>query len=348
MIELWYALLVMMLTIFLVLDGWNFGAGLLHFVVGKNELERRQVISAIGPLWSWHEVWLVGFGGVLFVSFPNVMATAFAGFYLALFLLLWTLILRGASIEVRGHLPDPMWRLAWDFGFALASLILAVLVGVALGNVVRGVPLDETGRFTLSFFTHFGVRGRVGILDWYTLSVAVFSVNLLAAHGASYLTLKTSGIVHDRSEQLARWLWPTFAVVLLILTGETAYVRPDLIDGLRNHAAAWPGVVLVIGGLTTVMLGLIKKREQQAFIGSCVTIVGLMSAGAGSVFPVMLHSTLTNQYTLTAYNGASDGHSLKLALIWWPFAFVFAFTYFIFISRNYRGKVQLDADTQGY
>ena len=136
-------------------------------------------------------MWLLAFGGTFLLAFPRVMATSFAGFYLALWLVLWSFILRGVSIEVGGHIDDRLWQSWWDFVFAVSSVLLAVLFGAALGNVIRGVPLDESGKFSMSLFTDFGVRGRVGILDWYTVSVAVFTTVLLAAHGATYLRLKT-------------------------------------------------------------------------------------------------------------------------------------------------------------
>ena len=209
MVEVWFGLLCFTLIVFVVLDGWDIGAGVLHWVAGKTSAERREIVAAIGPLWSWHEVWLVAFGGTLLLAFPKVMATSFAGFYLALWLVLWSFILRGVSIEVGGHINDRLWRSWWDFVFAVSNVLLAVLFGAALGNVIRGVPLDDSGKFSMSLFTDFGVRGRVGILDWYTVSVAVFTTVLLAAHGATYLRLKTIGQIHQRSERLARQLWTT-------------------------------------------------------------------------------------------------------------------------------------------
>ena len=192
MVEVWFAIVCLAVTLFAVLDGWNIGAGALHLIAGRTGAERREIVAALGPMWSWHEVWLLAFGGTFLLAFPAVMAAAFAGFYLALWLVLWSFILRGISLEVGGHLDDPLWHTWWDFVFAVSSVVLAVLFGAALGNVIRGVPLDATGKFTMSFFTHFGVRGRVGILDWYTVSVAVFTTVLLAAHGAAYLRLKTT------------------------------------------------------------------------------------------------------------------------------------------------------------
>jgi cytochrome d ubiquinol oxidase subunit II len=348
MVEAAYAILVFMLTAFVVLEGWDFGAGLLHFVVGRNEADRGVVISALGPMWIWHEVWLVAFGGMTFVAFPAVLASAFAGFYLALFLLLWSLILRGVAIEARNHVQDALWREAWDFAFATANLVLALLVGVALGNVIRGVPLDANGNFTLPFFTNFGVHGRVGILDWYTVSTGIFIVVLFAAHGASYLTLKTLGTVHDRSEWLARRLWIAVLVLLLVTAVETASVRPDLFSNMERRPVAWLALAGVAGGGLTALVGQWRRWEFPAFAGSCVLIASLMAAGAAGVFPVMLHSTLVPADTITAYSGTTDAHGLWLALVWWPFSAVLAIGYFVFIYRYYRGKVKVSADTQGY
>jgi len=188
-IATWYAIVSLMLIIYVVLDGRNFGAGMLHWFVAKTPEERRQVIAAIGPLWSWHEVWLVGFGGTLVAVFPRLMASAFAGYYLALFLILWCLILRGISLEVGGHINDRLWQQFWDFLFVFSNFLLAILFGAAAGNLARGVPLDAHGDFSMAFFTDFNVRGNVGLLDWYTVSIAIFTAVMLAAHGATYLTL---------------------------------------------------------------------------------------------------------------------------------------------------------------
>jgi cytochrome d ubiquinol oxidase subunit II len=348
MIEVSFGILVFMLTAFIVLDGWDFGAGLIHFVVGRNEKDRGVVISAIGPLWIWHEVWLIAFGGMTFVAFPAALASAFAGFYLALFLLLWCLILRGIAIEARGHVSDALWREAWDFAFAISNLLLAVLIGVALGNVIRGEPIDTHGDFTLPFFTDFGVHGSVGILDWYTISIGVFILALLAAHGASYLTWKTEGAVHDRSGRLARFLWPIVLLLLLGVTIETAGVRRDLFTGMIHRPLAWLALVGVAGGGLAALLGQWRKSEFTAFIGSCVLISSLMAAGAVGVFPVILRSTVAPENSVTAYNSVTDAYGLRSALIWWPLALMLTVGYFLFIYRFYRGKVRVDADSQGY
>jgi len=347
MVELWFGLLCLTLTLFAVLDGWNIGAGALHLIVGRNASERREIVAALGPLWSWHEVWLVAFGGTFLLAFPAVMATAFAGFYLALWFVLWSLILRGISLEVGGHSNDPLWHTWWDSVFAVSSVLLAVLFGVALGNVIRGGPVDESGTFSMSLFTHFGVRGRVGILDWYTLSVAAFTTVLLAAHGAAYLRVKTSGQVHDRSERLARRLWTLVLVLFLLVSAETWIVRPALYVVMLQRPAAWLGMSVALAGAWALFTGLRGTAESRAFAGSCAVIVGLLAGAAAGVFPVMLHSTLGSEHSITAYTGAAPANGLAIALVWWPVALVLAISYFIVITRTYRGKVRSADDTQG-
>jgi cytochrome d ubiquinol oxidase subunit II len=346
MIETWYAIVAFTLVVFVVLDGMNMGAGILSYLVGKTDAERRMVVAAIGPLWSWHEVWLLGFGGTLFVAFPNILAVSFSGFYLALFTLLWALVGRGISIEVGGHINDPLWRTGWDFAFVASNVLLAILIGAALGNVVRGVPLNADGKFSMPLFTSFSPRGDVGILDWFTVSVAVFTLVTFAAHGANALVLKTEGPVRDRSLRLAGILWKATVLLLAIITLETWQVRPELFFGMVHQPFAWLGLTGVFAGLTAVFTGLSGKRETRAVLGSCAFIAGLMIAGAAAVFPIMLHSTLAPENSLSAYQNAAAGHGLAIALIWWPIALIFSVGYFFFIYRHYTGKVKVLEDTQ--
>jgi cytochrome d ubiquinol oxidase subunit II len=348
MIGTWYSIVSLMLIIYVVLDGRNFGAGMLHWFVAKTPDERRQVIAAIGPLWSWHEVWLVGFGGTLVAIFPRLMASAFAGYYLALFLILWCLILRGVSIEVGGHINDRLWQGYWDFNFVLSNFLLAILFGAAAGNLARGVPLDAQGNFSMAFFTDFNVRGNVGLLDWYTVSVAIFTAVLLAAHGVTYLTLKTEGPVHDRCEKYAKYLWVAVVPLLLIVLVESRIVRPDLPGRALYNPFWWLGLAVIAVSIITLISGLAVRRELRAFIGSNFLIAGLLATGAAAIFPVMLLSTLAPENSLTAYAVAAGPTSLRLASFWWPIGFALAVFYFIYISRRYAGKVSVQRDTQGF
>jgi cytochrome d ubiquinol oxidase subunit II len=348
MIATWYAIVSFMLIIYIVLDGRNFGAGMLQWFVARTPEERRQVIAATGPLWTWHEVWLLGFGGALIAIFPRLMASAFAGYYLALFLILWCLILRGVSIEVGGQINDRLWQAYWDFVFVCSNFLLAILFGAAAGNVARGVPIDAQGNFAMAFFTNFNVRGYVGLLDWYTVSIAILAAVVLAAHGATYLTLKTEGPVHDRSEKYAKYLWAAVGPLGLAVLVESRIVRPDLPGRAWSNPFWWIGLVVVIASTIALVSGLRGRRERRAFLASNFLILGLLATGAAAIFPVMLHSTLAPENSLTAYAVAVSPGTLRIATIWWPMGFALAIFYFIFISRRYAGKVSVQRDAQGF
>jgi cytochrome bd ubiquinol oxidase subunit II len=263
-------------------------------------------------------------------------------------LILWGLILRGISIEVRGHINDPLWQGFWDFIFAFANFLLAILFGAAAGNLVRGVPLDAQGNFSMAFFTDFMTRGYVGLLDWYTVSVAVFTVAVLAAHGANYLTMKTEGPVHDRCATSAKYLWSAVVPLFVAISLESWNVRPSLVQDALERPFCWIGLVLIVAAACALFSGLAKGRERRAFLGSNLLLVGLLVTGSADLFPVMLYSTLAPENSLTAYSVASGSESLLLASFWWPVAFVLATSYFVFIARRYGGKVSVVRDNQGY
>ena len=347
MIELWYAIMAFMMIAYVVFDGRNFGAGVLHLFVAKTPAERRQVVAAIGPLWSWHEVWLLSFGGTLFVAFPRLYAASFSGYYLALFLVLWCFVLRGISLEVGGHINDRMWQSFWDFVFAFSNILLAVLFGVALGDLARGAPIDTNGDFSMAFFTDFGVRGNVGLLDWYTVLMGVVSLLMLTAHGATYLTLKTEGPVHDRCAAISRRLWSIVPALFVVISAATWYVRPALAGEMAGNWIAWLTNLFVLAGAIAVFTGLRGHFEMRTFIGSGMVIFGLLATGAATIFPVILYSTLAPENSLTAYNTAASLSSLELALFWWPVAFVLTCIYWWFITRLFPGKVKASEDDHG-
>jgi cytochrome bd ubiquinol oxidase subunit II len=348
MIAIWYAVVSFTLIIYIVLDGRNFGAGMLHWFVAKTPDERRQVIAAIGPLWTWHEVWLLGFGGTLIAIFPRLMASAFAGYYLALFLILWCLILRGVSLEVGGHINDRLWQGYWDFNFVVSNFLLAILFGAAAGNVARGVPVDAQGNFSMAFFTNFNVRGHVGLLDWYTVSIAILATVMLAAHGATYLTLKTDGPVHDRCQKYAKYLWAACMPLLLVILVESRIVRPDLPGRAMSNPFLWLGLVVIVLSIITLVSGLMSHRELRAFIGSNFLIASLLATGAAAIFPVMLYSTLARENSVAADAVAVSPSTLRLATIWWLIGFALALFYFVLISRRYAGKVSVQHDAQSF
>jgi cytochrome d ubiquinol oxidase subunit II len=261
---------------------------------------------------------------------------------------LWCLILRGISLEVGGHINDRLWQGYWDFNFVLSNLLLAILFGAAAGNVARGVPLNADGNFSMAFFTNFNVRGHVGLLDWYTVSIAILAAVMLAAHGATYLTLKTEGPVHDRSEKYAKYLWIAVVPLSLAVLVESRIVRPDLPGRAWSNPFWWIGLIVIAASAFTLLTGLTSGRERRAFVGSNFLIVGLLATGAAAIFPVMLHSTLAPESSLTAYAVASSPATLLRASYWWPIGFALAVFYFVFISRRYAGKMSVQRDIQGF
>jgi cytochrome bd ubiquinol oxidase subunit II len=345
---LWFWLVSVMVAIYAVMDGFDFGAGILHPFVARTEAERRQVLGAIGPWWDGNEVWLLAGGGSLLLAFPKVLAAGFSGFYLALFMVVWTLIMRGVAIEFRSHLPDGMWRSFWDRAFHVASVLLPVLLGAALGNVVRGVPVDATGYFNIPLFTDFGAGNPVGILDWYTVLVGVFVLVTLANHGALFLAWKAEGPVHERARRFAWPLSLATAVLGGLATLATASVNPDVYANLPQAPLAWLGMLIFLGGLGLVFWGQFRNRDLLAFIGSAAFVLGLLAATAACVFPVMLKSTLDPAFSLTAQNAATSPHGLHTGLKWWVVGFPIAVTYFVLLFRLHRGKVKAESDPEGY
>jgi cytochrome d ubiquinol oxidase subunit II len=230
----------------------------------------------------------------------------------------------------------------------VANTLLAILFGAAAGNMARGVPLASDGTFSMAFFTDFTPYGDVGLLDWYTVSVALFAAVALAAHGATYLTLKTQGVVHDRSAGYARVLWAAAALLLIVISVESAVVRPDLLMHAKQNPSWWLGLLLVCAAASVLVWGLATRHELLAFVGSNLLLAGLLATGAAAIFPVVLHSTLAPENSLSAYDVAAGANSLAYAAIWWPIAFALAAAYFVFVSRRYSGKVSVQRDNQGF
>ena len=344
---LWYALAAIMLAGYVVLDGFDFGAGALHVWVARTDRERRQVLAAIGPFWDGNEVWLLALGGVLFLAFPKVLAAGLSGMYLAIMMVLWVLILRGISIEFRSHLADGMWRTFWDFVFGFASTLAPVLLGAALGNVVRGVPLDEHGWFALSLFESFSPRGELGILDWYTVLVGLFALGALLHHGALFLIWKTDGAVRERSLKAARRLFPAVVLLWAGAAAATAWLVPDLFSKLAARPLAWLATALFVTGLFGSFLARRAERDLLAFCGSGAFLVGLLAATAACVYPALLRSRDLSSHSLTAQGAASSPEALAAGLAWWPLGFVLAISYLALLFRLHRGRAQAPSG-EGY
>jgi cytochrome d ubiquinol oxidase subunit II len=344
----WFILLAFMLTMYVVLDGFDLGAGILHLFVTKQDDERRTVLASIGPVWDGNEVWLVASGGLLVFAFPRVYAVAFSGFYLPLMLVLWLLVLRGVAIELRSHHESVLWQDAFDVVFAFASAMLAFVLGVALGNVLRGVPINATGFFSAPLFTDFDLRGELGALDWYTISVGLFAVAALAAHGAMYLRWKSGGDLNARATHVAWWCWSAVVGLLVVTTIETALVQPTLLAHLASRPALWLAPIATIGSLVVVFLSLARAAkdetrtlswERRGFVASAIVIASLLVLTAGALWPVVLPSRPSPDLSLDVHNASNDRRGLVIGLVWWIPAIALAITYFVYLFRSFRGKV---------
>jgi len=344
MADLWYAILAFTVIGYVVLDGRNLGAGALMPWIARDERERSAVIKAIGPLWTWHEVWLLATGGVLFVAFPRVLATALSGFYLAVFLLLWCFIGRGISLEVSSHLDDRLWRRFFHTVFALSSAALAVLLGATVGNLVRGVPLQPGEPFMLPLFVDFGASLPNGILDWYTLSTGVLGLVMLAAHGASSIVARLEGPMQARTRRAARWLWLVGGVLLAGVTIGTLQVRPDLMAAIFSRPLGLAATAAVAIAAALLVRSL---RAGNLFWPSHVILAGLLIGLAAGTFPVLLYSTADPAGTLTTANAAAAEYGLVKAAAWWPIAALLSIGYAVFVARYYRRGTESLSDSHG-
>src|SRR5271165_3489640 len=205
---IWFMIVAVMVTAYVLLDGFDLGAGAVHLFIAKSDVERSAILRAIGPVWDANEVWLLAAGGTLYFAFPLLYASSFSGFYLPLIMVLWLLMLRGIGIEFRSHLHDRLWTSFFDVIFSVASILLAIFFGAALGNVVRGVPLNADGYFFEPLWTNFRVGIDNGILDWYTVTTGVVALVTLVVHGSLYLATKTEGELNTRARRVAFGLWP--------------------------------------------------------------------------------------------------------------------------------------------
>jgi cytochrome d ubiquinol oxidase subunit II len=333
MTTVWFIFLGAMIATYVVLDGFDLGVGALLPLIARSDEQRERAIATIGPVWNGNEVWLIAGGGVLFLAFPRAYAGAFSGLYFGMFLVLWLLIGRGLALELRHQLDNPLWHAACDTVFWLSSAGLAFVFGVALGNVVRGVPLDAQGYFHLPLFS---------ILNWYALLIGLFTLLLLVQHGAEFLAWRTSGPVATRARRRARLLfWPQ-AVLFLVLAWPTYTVRHTMLTNLFHHPWLFVFPALAIGALVAIRVFQWRDQWRHAFVASSVFIAGLLATVAAALYPNVLPARQGQPYGLTTHNAASGHHALVVATIWWSLGMLLAVTYF---TVAYRTFLRRDVDT---
>jgi len=327
----WFVLIGVLFTGYAMLDGFDLGVGALHLFTKKDE-ERRILLNAIGPVWDGNEVWLVTGGGALFAAFPDVYATVFSGFYLAFVLLLVALIFRAVAIEFRGKQPMRWWRQMWDVGFASGSLLSSFLIGVAMGNIAWGVPIDARGEYAGTFWT---------LLGPYQILLGVTTVSLFMMHGAIYALMKTEGPLHDK---LRGWINNTiifFIICYGVTTMATLLYVPHMAARVRANPWLFSIVLVNMLAIANIPREIHHGRDWRAFLSSCLAMIALMGLFGLEMYPNLVLSNPGAANSLTIHNAASSqktlGIMLTIALIGVPI--VLAYT--VSIYWIFRGKVKL-------
>ncbi|HZT38655.1 MAG TPA: cytochrome d ubiquinol oxidase subunit II [Bryobacteraceae bacterium] len=343
----WYILVALMLAGYVVLDGFDLGAGALHLIAARTEQERRMLLQSVGPVWDGNEVWLLAAGGTLFYAFPLLYAASFSGFYLPLNIVLWLLVFRAMGIEFRMHLANAVWRDFFDGLFSIASLLLMILFGAALGNVLRGVPLQPDHYFFVPLWTDFRPGPNPGALDWYTALCALTAAAILTLHGALYVIMKTTGALNRRLRAAVGRLWTVVVVLSIASLIATVSVRPTLLHNYRAWPAGWIIPLAVAAGLFGVFYFSRAGQERYAFLSSCLYILAMLAGAAFALYPVLLASSSDPANSITIANAAAGPASLSLGLVWWSIGMAVAIGYFVFVYRMFRGKVGLDSAEHG-
>jgi cytochrome bd ubiquinol oxidase subunit II len=348
MSTIWFMIVAVMVAIYVLLDGFDLGAGAVHLLVAKNDEERRTVIRAIGPVWDGNEVWLLAAGGTLYFAFPLLYASSFSGFYLPLMMVLWLLMLRAIGIELRSHVQERVWQGFFDTIFGVSSILLAIFFGAALGNVVRGVPLNADGYFFEPLWTNWRVGAQNGILDWYTVLCGVAALVTLLVHGSLYLATKTEGELNRRVRGVASFLWPVQVLLTIFSLIATVYAVPHVLTNYSKWPIGYLVPAIVIGSLAYLYFAHSRRHERGAFLASCVYIVGMLVGAAFALYPNVLPASTGSSLSLTIYNTATGAHGMAVGFVWWTIGMILAAVYFTFVYRMFRGKVRLEEGDHGF
>ncbi|MCK4343209.1 MAG: cytochrome d ubiquinol oxidase subunit II [Phycisphaerae bacterium] len=331
----WFLLIWVLLAGYAILDGFDLGVGVLH-LFARDDRQRRIHLNAIGPVWDGNEVWLLTGGGALFAAFPPVYATVFSGYYLALMLVLFALIFRAVSMEFRGQIDNPSWRRLWDWAFGLGSLIPAIIFGVAIGNILRGLPIEADGSLNIPF---------LALLNPYAVLIGVLSLLMFVMHGAAYLAVKTEG---DLQQRVARWtsgVWMAFVVVYLVATIATFFVSSFLFEGVLSNPLFWIFFLLLLASIVYIPIVNRAGKFLRAFLGSSATIAAMIGLTAVSLFPRMVPSSLDLASSLTIYNASSTPRTLTVMLVIALIGLPLVIVYTVCIYRAFAGKVVISEDS---
>jgi cytochrome d ubiquinol oxidase subunit II len=345
---IWFWLVAIMIVAYVVFDGFDIGVGILHPFVARNDQEKQLALRTIGPVWDGNEVWLLAGGGTLYFAFPLLYASAFSGFYLALMIVLWLLIMRALGVELRMHIAARVWRSFFDGLFFISSALLAVFYGAALANVIRGVPLGADGYFFLPLWTNWRLGPQPGILDWYTVTGGVLALVALALHGGLYLVIKTEHDLQARAKAAVRRLSLAVLVLTAISLPATLAARPDGVSNYHSFPAAFIVPVIIIAALAGIIYFSRTGDDRKAFACSCVYLTTMLVGAAVALYPRLLPSSNDSANDITIAKAISGPHTLRVGLIWWGFGMCLAVMYFVIVYRMFKGKVSLEGGGYGH
>ncbi|UMB59878.1 cytochrome d ubiquinol oxidase subunit II [Lutibacter sp. A80] len=346
----WYIIIALVLAIFFVLDGYNFGTGIIHLFFAKKEKDKKVVAKAAGLFWDFNEVWLVAGGGMLFMAFPTFYASVFSGFYLPLIIVLWLIVFRAIGLEFRSQFNNKMWTSIWDTSFGISSLLLALFFGVALGNVVRGVNLggveDGASLYEAHYFflplwdsSFSPLTEHPGVIDWFTLIIGVIAVVTLAIHGATWIRLKTNASINEKLKNVIFTLTIALSFLTVFSLIIWQIVNPNSLNNFveKPYLLIFP-ILYLIGLIGLFFIKKIKK-DVHSFIFSTLLIIGGITSSLASIFPVILPSTNPENDSLTIYNTAASNYGLSVAFNWAIVGIILLAIYIIIQRRLLKGKI---------
>ncbi|MCP4674580.1 MAG: cytochrome d ubiquinol oxidase subunit II [Deltaproteobacteria bacterium] len=334
----WFLLVGVLFTVFAILDGFDLGVGF-WYLGSKGDKERRTLLNAVGPVWDGNEVWLLTGGGALFAAFPPVYASVFSGFYLAMMLLLLALISRAVSLEFRSKEESTTWRSTWDVVFSVSSILGGLLFGVALGNILRGITLNEAGDYTGTF---------LALLNPYALLIGVLGLTMLAFHGANFIVLKAPGDLAVRARRWSLGAGMVYLALYIVASGVTIATQPHLMENFSFAPVLWAIPILALAFIAAALFFSKNDKPGKAFLFSSLSIAGMMGVTGAALFPRFVPALGSPELSLTAANSSSSELTLKTMFILAVIGVPIVLAYTIWVYKAFGGKVDVDQESNHY